>query len=207
MRGFNNTASTDHKFIFRKELWLYPPAGISSSTSQAYFDWLDTRKDYVLGMNATGFSLGKAQVDADGGITALSGLTGPTDWNLGTPSSTNNANCISKTVYVKPDGKTFDIISEASPKTPLPNPNPTSVSKTFSPGSTITGVDGVQLVAPSTWASKDSSPVTVTIERVSPQALPVPVEENFPGRFASSFYRITSNRMVGAANPLSFAFL
>ncbi|WP_189009651.1 hypothetical protein, partial [Deinococcus roseus] len=146
MRGFTAAPSADRKTIFRKEMWYYTPQGITSSTSQAFFDWLDNRKDYAMSIGASNLKLARASVDAAGSITSLTALTTEESWNLGLASKSNNSNCVSKSVYVKPDGQHVDVVGFGSPESPS---RKTTVS--LSAGATITGVDGVQVSTPAQW--------------------------------------------------------
>lgn len=118
-RGQINAPSPDRQSLLRSELWYSQPQGVTSMSGSSFHTWLDQRKDAMFDWGFSNQRIGKATVGSNGELSNVTALQGPTDWNLGLPSSSNAKNCISKTVYVKPDGQSFDIIGAASPQTPV----------------------------------------------------------------------------------------
>ncbi|WP_034339417.1 hypothetical protein [Deinococcus misasensis] len=119
VRGFNNAADPSHAFWFRNELYYDAPYDATAGKSipqgtSAFNSWLESRQDHVLNWSVFDQKIGKVTVDANNNPSAPTEVKNLQDWNLGTPSTTNQLNCISKTTTVYNDQRRFDHIMPAS---------------------------------------------------------------------------------------------
>lgn len=76
-------------------------------------------------------------------------------------------------------------------KQPTINTNPQEATYTIRPGETITGLDGVQIIAPKVWRAESGHSAEITISRVDPAKFPQALPKNL-NQIASSFYKIES---------------
>lgn len=119
VRGFNNAADSSHAFWFRNELYYDAPYDATAGKSipqgtSAFNTWLESRQDHVLNWSVFDQKIGKVTVDANNNPSAPTEVKSLQDWNLGTPSTANQLNCISKTTTVYNDQRRFDHIMPAS---------------------------------------------------------------------------------------------